>query len=221
MAGIQLITVISESGQGERCMDILRSHSAEMVVVSSGVGTATGDMLRLLGLSRTEKEVGFALCADQAVKDAMTALVAGSRAVVFSTSLSSISVPLFRQEENAGAQRREGVSSMNEGTKYEVVIVMANRGYIDQVMNAARTAGASGGTVIHARGSGANGAAQFFGVTLADERDIYFIVTPATDRAAIMQAIVKEAGLHTQAKAAVFSMPIQHLAGFPQYAEKK
>ena len=110
---------------------------------------------------------------------------------------------------------------MNEGTKYEVVVVMANRGHIDQVMDAARTAGAGGGTVIHARGNGANGGEHFFGVTLAEERDIYFIVTPASDRMAIMQAIVKEAGLHTAAKAAVFSMPIQHLAGFPQYTEKK
>ena len=220
MAGIQLITVISEGGKGKRCLDILSEHGAQLISVSSAVGTATGDMLRLLGLSRTEKQMGFALCAEHAVQNAMTALVAGAHALAFSTSLSSISVPLF-QDEAAKSQRREGVSPMNEGTKYEVVIVMANRGHIDEVMDAARTAGAGGGTVIHARGNGANGGEQFFGVTLAEERDIYFIVTPASDRMAIMQAIVKEAGLHTPAKAAVFSMPIQHLAGFPQYIEKK
>ena len=110
---------------------------------------------------------------------------------------------------------------MNEGTKYEVVIAMANRGYIDLVMDAARRAGASGGTVIHARGTGDKGGEHFFGVTLAEERDMFFIITPAADRIAIMQAIVKEAGLNSPAKAAVFSMPIQHLAGFPQYTEKR
>ncbi len=220
MSGIQLISVFSESGQGDRCMNILRKYGAELIQVSAGVGTATGDMLRLLGLSRTDKEVAFALCAENRVQDTMTALVAGSQAMAFSTSLSSISVPLFRQEESAGAQKREGASPMNEGTKYEVVIVMANRGYIDRVMDAARTAGAGGGTVIHARGKGEGGGEHFFGVTLAEERDIFFIVTPAEDRVAIMQAIVKEAGLHTPAKAAVFSMPIQHLAGFPKYTGK-
>lgn len=220
MAGIQLITVISEGGQDERWMDILRGYGAELTQVSAAVGTATGDMLRLLGLSRTEKQIGFALCAEQVVPEAMMALVTRSRAMAFSTALSSISVPLF-QEKAADGQKREGASPMNEETKYEVVIVMANRGYIDQVMDAARTAGASGGTVIHARGNGANGGAHFFGVTLAEERDVYFIVTPATDRVAIMQAIVREAGLHTPAKATVFSMPIQNLAGFPQYTGKK
>jgi len=58
------------------------------------------------------------------------------------------------------------------------------------------------------------------GVTLAEERDIFFIVTPSEQRVSIMQAIVKEAGLHTPAKAAVFSIPIQHLAGFPKYSGK-
>ncbi len=221
MSGIQLISVISESAQGKRCMDILRDHGAKLVQMSSALGTATGDMLRLLGLSRSEKRVSFALCAEPMVQDTMTALVAGSNSMAFSVSLSSISVPVFQQEGTAGAQRREGVSSMNEGTKFEVVIVMANRGYIDLVMDAARTAGAGGGTVIHARGASENGGEQFFGVTLADERDIFFIVTPATDRVAIMQAIVKEAGLHTPAEAAVFSIPIQHLAGFPKYSGSK
>ena len=220
MPGIQLITVISQSGQDKRCMDILREHGAELIQVSSALGTATGDMLRLLGLSRTEKQMAFALCAEPKVQDTITALVAGSQSMAFSTSLSSISVPLFRGED-AGAQKREGASPMNEGTKYEVVIVMANRGYIDLVMDAARKAGASGGTVIHARGRGESGGEHFFGVTLAEEREIFYIVTPAADRIGIMQAIVKAAGLHTPAKAAVFSMPIQHLAGFPRYTDRK
>ena len=215
MSGIQLITVFSESGQGDRCMNILRRHHAQLIQVSAGVGTATGEMLQLLGLSRSDKDVAFALCAGHDVQDAMTALVAGSQAMAFSTSLSSISVPLFRNEETVG--KREGAVPMNEGMKYEVVVVMANRGYIDRVMDAARTAGAGGGTVIHARGKSEGGSEQFFGVTLAEERDIFFIVTPSEDRVGIMQAIVKEAGLHTPAKASVFSMPIQHLAGFPKY----
>ena len=106
---------------------------------------------------------------------------------------------------------------MNESAKFELVVVMANRGCIDLVMNAARSAGATGGTVIHARGNGYHGVQTFFGVTLAEERDIFFIVTPADKRVGIMQAVLHEAGLHSPAKATVFSMPIQHLAGFPQF----
>ena len=212
MSGIQLITVISESGQGRRCENILRSYGCELTLISSGVGTATGDMLRLLGLSRTEKRVIFALCSGEKVREVMTEVVVGARTVAFSVALSSISLPLFRAD---GTQKKEGASSMNSAAKHEVVIVMANRGYIDLVMNAARTAGAGGGTVIHGRSNDDNG--QFFNVMLAQERDIFFIVTPAEHRADIMQAIVREAGISSPAKAVVFSMPISNLAGFSQY----
>lgn len=216
MAGIQLMVAISERDQGSACMNALHEYGGKLLLTSSGVGTATGEMLRLLGLSRTEKDVVFALLADHMVRDAMAAAVVSSRSLVFSVSLSSISAPLFQTEPAGNAQKREGVSSMNEA-KYEVIIVMANRGCIDLVMNAARQAGATGGTVIHARGTGSHGDEHFFGVTIADERDIFFIVTPAASRAPIMQAIMHEAGLQSPAKATVFSIPIQHMAGFPKF----
>ena len=107
---------------------------------------------------------------------------------------------------------------MTETARYSAVVVIANRGCIDLVMDAARAAGATGGTVIHARGTGARTAERFFGVTLADERDIYFIVTAAEARAAIMKSIVEAAGLHTPARAIVFSLPVSQAAGFPELA---
>ena len=215
MAGIQLVIALAERDRGDKCMSALREYGGKLVLNSAGVGTATGDMLRLLAISRTEKSVVFALCSEHTVMDAMAAAVVRSLALVFSVSLDSISAPLFQQEP-AGASKREGVSSMNEA-KYEVIVAMANRGCIDLVMNAARQAGATGGTVIHARGTGSEGGEQFFGISLADERDIFFIVTPAADRNAIMQAIIRDAGLNSPAKAAVFSIPIQHIAGFPKF----
>ncbi len=78
------------------------------------------------------------------------------------------------------------------------------------------SSGAGGGTVIHGRSNDEKGG-QFFNVMLAQERDIFFIVTPAENRADIMQAIVREAGINSPAKAVVFSMPISNLAGFSRY----
>ena len=39
--------------------------------------------------------------------------------------------------------------------KYELIVIVANEGRTDQVMNAARAAGATGGTVLHGKGTGA------------------------------------------------------------------
>lgn len=38
--------------------------------------------------------------------------------------------------------------------RYELIVIVANEGRTDQVMNAARAAGATGGTVLHGKGTG-------------------------------------------------------------------
>lgn len=49
----------------------------------------------------------------------------------------------------------EGEEEMAD-TEYEMIIAVAEQGYIEPIMEAARSAGAGGGTVIHAKGTGMN-----------------------------------------------------------------
>ena len=64
-------------------------------------------------------------------------------------------------------------------TKYELLVIVTNLGYTELVMDAARGAGAGGGTVIHAKGTGMEKAEQFLGVKLAAEKEMVLIVRPA------------------------------------------
>lgn len=98
-------------------------------------------------------------------------------------------------------------------TTMELLVVVSNQGHNDLVMDAARAAGAYGGTVIHARGTGMNQAELFFGVSLASEKDMTFIVTKKSQRNAIMSAIMKNAGMDTPAQSIVFSLPVTDVAG--------
>ena len=90
---------------------------------------------------------------------------------------------------------------------------MLNEGYSDAVMDAARSAGAGGGTVLHARGTGTRQAEKFFGVSLAEEKDILYIVATAEQKAAIMTAINKTSGAGTRAGAICFSLPVSNVIG--------
>ena len=62
--------------------------------------------------------------------------------------------------------KKKGSETMPESA-YEMIIAVANQGYIEPIMEAARSAGAGGGTVIHAKGTGMEGMGKFFGVSLA------------------------------------------------------
>lgn len=98
-------------------------------------------------------------------------------------------------------------------TTMELLIIISNQGHNDLVMDAARGAGAYGGTVLHARGTGVNRAELFFGISLASEKDVTLIVTQKSQKNAIMQAVMQKAGMETPAQSIVFSLPVTDAAG--------
>ena len=98
-------------------------------------------------------------------------------------------------------------------TTHELLVVISNQRYGDLVMDAARSAGAPGGTVIHAKGTGMERAEQFLGISLAAEKELTFIVVKSQQKNAIMQSIMEKAGMETKAKSIVFSLPVTSTAG--------
>ena len=100
-----------------------------------------------------------------------------------------------------------------KNTDHQLIIVITEPGYTNMVMDAARSAGAYGGTVIHAKGTGMELAEKFMGVSLASEKELVLVVTKTELKNPIMQAIMKEAGLQTKAKSIAFSLPVTDTAG--------
>ena len=98
-------------------------------------------------------------------------------------------------------------------TKYELLVTITNQGYTDLVMDAARSSGAGGGTIIHAKGTGVKEASHFMGVALAAEKEIVLIVVKSAEKNTIMKAIMEEAGPNSKARAIVFSLPVTETAG--------
>ena len=98
-------------------------------------------------------------------------------------------------------------------TKYEAIFCVVNTGFSDEVMFAARKAGAGGGTVLHAKGTGGARGEQFFSVRFADEKDMLYIVAHKSEKAAVMKAITAKAGPATEAHGICFSLPISSVMG--------
>ena len=101
--------------------------------------------------------------------------------------------------------------------KYSMIAAIVNQGYSEDVMQAARSAGAAGGTVIHTRHIDNEAASNFWGFSIQDERDIVFIVSAEDDRKKIMQAISEQCGVNSKAKGMVLSLPIDGVSGINEY----
>ena len=104
-------------------------------------------------------------------------------------------------------------------TDDELLVAIANQGYIDTVMDAARSAKAGGGTVIHAKGTGMELAKKYLGVSLVEEKEVILIVTKSREKNQIMKAIMEQAGLDSKERTIVFSLPVTSVAGIRMLEE--
>lgn len=100
---------------------------------------------------------------------------------------------------------------MNEA--FDLIITIVNSGFSDEVMDAARSAGARGGTILYARGSVGEEMKKFFGVTIDPEKEVVFILTAREKRTKMMQSIAQAAGIKTEGRGMTFSLPVEDVVG--------
>ena len=98
-------------------------------------------------------------------------------------------------------------------TNQELIITITNEGYAENVMNAAKSAGATGGTTINGRGLESEKIIKFLGISIEPEKDIVLILTSLEKRNDIMNKIVEKCGLKTQGAGICFSLPVSHIIG--------
>ena len=94
-----------------------------------------------------------------------------------------------------------------------MILVIANEGFSEQIMDAAVGAGARGGTILHAKGTANKASERFYNLTLSDEKEMILIVAKAEEKTAIMKAVLKNCGKGTEAGAIAFSLPVSAAMG--------
>ena len=219
MNQICLLIAILSRDKLPQLLKIYQENHLEVDLISLGRGTATNEILNVLGLDSAEKAVCFSFVTGESWKNVKRDLERRLRidvpgtGIAFTVPLSSIGGKreLAFLIQGQPFERKE--EQIMQGTKRELLMVISNQGYSEMVMDAARSAGAAGGTVIHARGTGMQSAESFFGVSLASEKDVIYIVTTTAQKNGIMSAIMKEAGLTSPAKAICFTLPVTDTAG--------
>ena len=219
MSKLNLMTTIVDRNQVRKYLHLYEEEGLQIMLVTLGDGTASGDVLDYLGLEAAEKAVIFSVLTDENFYKTKKSLQkklqidAPGGGIAFIVPFSSIGGKKALQFFTVGQDFQKEEESALKDTTYELVIVIANQGYIEMVMDAARGAGAYGGTVIHAKGTGMEQAEKFMGVSLAAEKEMIFIVAKKEQKNDIMKAVMEQAGLDTKAKSIVFSLPVTDTAG--------
>lgn len=219
MSKVYMMVTIANRMVGSEMLSFYQEHEQSVILSTLGAGTANSDVLDYFGLEATEKVVMFSVVTKERWKELKRRLqremnidVPGT-GIAFIIPLSSIGGKKALQflTEHQNFEKEE--ETVLKDTAYELIIVIANQGYSNLVMDAAREQGAGGGTVIHAKGTGMEKAEKFLGVSIAAEKEMIFIVTKTDMKNAIMKAIMEQAGMESKAKSIVFSLPVTSTAG--------
>lgn len=219
MEKIYLMTTIVDRKIVKKYLELYKENNHNVMFLTLGIGTATNEMLDYLGLDVNEKALGCMVVDEEtwfSLKKQLQKKLqidAPGGGIAFIVPLSSIGgrKPLqFLLEKEDYVSKEESVL---KNTNNELIVVIAEQGYTDMIMGAAREAGAYGGTVVHAKGTGQEIAEKFMGVSLAAEKEIVLIVSKSAQKNDIMKAVMENAGLNTKAKSIVFSLPVTDTAG--------
>ena len=104
---------------------------------------------------------------------------------------------------------------------HEVIFAIVNSGYAEEVMDIARELGVRGGTILNARGVVKADAAEFFGISLHEDKEILMTVVERDIRDQVLNAIYKEMGMAKKAKGIAFSLPVSDVVGLVPKLEIK
>lgn len=215
---MKVMISIVERGQGRKMIELFKKEAVTHHFQCSGVGTATSEIMDLLGLDSLEKDVIFSIAKGTLINQLMRDLnydLRGrtrARGIVFDMKLTGMAhaVAFAIQFPVKDLTGRED-TMMEEGMESSMILVTVNQGFTEEVMETARKAGARGGTIIHARWAGSESTEEFFGITVQEEKEIIAIIVPNTNRKDIMEAIYKNHGLKTEARGTVCSLAIEDM----------
>ena len=187
-AAYRILMLITTPKQVEKTMEIFGSEKIALKYQMSAEGTATSESV--LEFGKVNSGIAFTVPMDGGTK-----LV--SR--------------ILEKMDGEHGDGKEDITMSDE--KYSVIAAIVDRGYSTEVMTAAREAGASGGSVIHSRHISDGNVSTLFGFSANEDKEIVLIVATADSRAEIMAKISERCGIHSEAKGAVISLPIESVVG--------
>ena len=214
MDNLSLLMVIASKSLEKKYINVLQKYRVKFKAVTYGMGTASSSLLEYFGLNEVEKIIIFSVMPRSTSKHVLGyfknkfSIEKPGMGIAFTIPLSSATKYM---QEVYKDQKLEDFE-MEQDYKH-LIITIANEGTAEMVMNAAKKAGATGGTTINGRGLETEKIVKFLGISIEPEKDIVLIIADEDKKTPIMNEIVESCGLKTPGAGICFSIPVENVAG--------
>ncbi len=218
---LQVLITIVDRGKGTKMARLYRQAGIETQLMCLGTGTAKSEIIEYLGLGEPEKDILFSAAPRCVIRSGLQALrkdlpfARPGGGVACSAIFSSASMAALRRIQlGATIIETEEIEEMNALKRtHDMIVCVADRGQTEVVMDAARRAGASGGTVVHARGFDSGEEENFLHLLIRPEKELVMILVPLDYRRSVMQAICDGLKQQTGDAGLLFSIPVEDVMG--------
>lgn len=101
------------------------------------------------------------------------------------------------------------------------IFAIVNDGFAESAMEAAKEAGARGGTILRARGSVSKEAEKFFNISIQPEKEMIMILAKSDLVDGILKNLYKAVGSSTNAQGIAFALPVDDVVGIEEKLNSK
>ncbi len=215
MCQARLLVSVVRCGRGDYVAALTREAGAKGGTIIFGRGTGSNAILRVLGLADTAKELVFTIAGPAEMANIKKLLKSDHDLCRKIPGIGFVvTVDSFLRNAAAATHISQAASAENgdatvANTTHELICAIVNAGLADDVMHAARNAGARGGTILKARGTATGSDTSFFGITIVPEKEFLMILAARSQSDAIAAAVAGAECLAEPGSGIVFRMPVE------------
>ena len=222
-ASYRILFLIATPKLVKKAVDLFNQEDVPMQYLFHAQGTASSEVMDMLGLDGVDKNILMSMMpkafAGELLSKLQKKLHLGmpNTGIAFTLVLSGGSGHIVQLIDSLQPEINRTLLERNEtgmaGSEYYMIMAIVNQGFSEEVMNAARPVGASGGTVFHSRRIGSAEAMKFWKISVQEEREVVIILATKDDKQAIMEAIGQQCGMQSKAQGMVMSLPVDGVVG--------
>ncbi|MDO5145516.1 MAG: transcriptional regulator [Eubacteriales bacterium] len=225
------ITPLKNGSKLEKIFDILH---IPIYYQCRGKGTAPSELMDIFGLGGSTRVLTLVFVPKFQVKElfdmmkeklfynrrgggiAVTVPITGLQNPVHQVMMEGAKVSMEKLEKLEGERTDRDMADIQKKSEYTMIWISVVCGYSDDAIDAAREAGARGGTVLRGRRRNSEHMSQHLGISMQDEQEFVMIITRTENKNKVMDALCKACGLRTPAHGVVFSLPVDEAIGLEE-----
>lgn len=215
---LRLLLSVTQAEDEQRIAEVLEKNGIPLCFEARAKGTAPSELLDAIGLGGTTRVITAGLLPRSRVPvvfDAINRALAYHKrgaGIAVTLPLTSVQSTILQLAAPADTPAEKEKHEMSEHP-YALIWVSVKAGHGDEAVDAARKAGARGGTVLKGSRRSSDTVSSFLGVSIREEQDFVMIIVPQAQKSAVMQAVTAACGLNTPAHGIAAALPVDEVMG--------